>query len=257
MGRALTVTTKLSDSSGNPTTQDVTTNTWDGVGNELTSTSSTLGGQAAKWTYDDQGNATARVERRASTTTPLDAAHTIATTAQNQVLSETVPGNTNATTTTYNSDGSIAQQNNPDGSFTSYAYDADGNKLSQTVPMSGYSQNNANVATTNYAYDSGNRLTSTTEPNTLTTTDSYDELSPPDSALRARSDPATNTTYNTLGWVLRKVDGDGVTDSKTYDTHGCVTSRDDRHQDDDLDLRRRQPPVPADRRRLQQADQHL
>ena len=118
----------------------------------------------------------------------------------------------------------------PRRELRSYGYDADGNKTSQTVPMSGYSQNNANVATTNYAYDSGNRLTSTTKPDSttgqptsLTTTNGYDELSRQISAQGA-SDPATNTTYNTLGWVLRKVDGDGVTDSKTYDAHGCVTS---------------------------------
>jgi YD repeat-containing protein len=220
MGRVLIQTTKLSDSSGNLTTQDVTTNTWDGVGNELASTSSTLGGQAAKCTYDDQGNTTAQwrdgvydYTTGRGTQDSYD--------SQNQVLSETVPGNSNATTYVYNPDGSTAQQNNPDGSFVAYGYDADGNKVSQTVPLSGYSSNNSLVATTNYAYDSGNRLTSVTEPNTLKTTYTYDELGRQISA-QGSSDPATNTTYNTLGWVLRKVDGDGVTDSRTYDTHGCV-----------------------------------
>ena len=105
-----------------------------------------------------------------------------------------------------------------------YGYDQNGNKLSQTVPMSGYSQNNANVATTNYAYDYANRLTSATEPNSFATTNGYDELSRLTGAQGSGNSSATNTTYNNLGWVLQKVDADGVTDSKTYNTDGCVTA---------------------------------
>jgi RHS repeat-associated protein len=223
MGRALIVTTKLSDASGNPTTQDVTTNTWDGVGNELTSSSSTMGGQPAAWTYDDQGHATSTwvsgVYSYASGRATQDSYDD-----QGNLLSETVPGNSNATTYTYNPDGSVAQQNNPDGSFVAYGYDQNGNKTSQTVPMSGYSQNNANVATTNYAYDYANRLTSTTEPNSFATTNGYDELSRLTGAQGSGNSSATNTTYNNLGWVLQKVDADGVTDSKTYNADGCVTA---------------------------------
>ena len=81
MGRVLTVTTKLCDENGNPTTQDVTTNAWDGVGNELTSTSSTIGGQPAAWTYDDQGNVTSS-GTTASTATPLVEARRRATTTR-------------------------------------------------------------------------------------------------------------------------------------------------------------------------------
>ena len=224
MGRALTVTTKLSDASGNPTTQDVTTNTWDGVGNELTSTSSTMGGQPAAWTYDDQGNATSTWALGVYSNTAAGRATQNSYDAQGQVVSETVPGNTNATTYSYNPDGSVAQQNNPGGSFVAYGYDQNGNKTSQTVPLSGYSQNNANVATTNYTYDYANRLTSTTEPNSFATTNGYDELSRLTGAQGSGNSSATNTTYNNLGWVLQTVDADGVTDSKTYDTHGCVTS---------------------------------
>jgi YD repeat-containing protein len=90
--------------------------------------------------------------------------------------------------------------------------------------MSGYSQNNANVATTNYAYDYANRLTSTTEPNSFATTNGYDELSRLTGAQGSGNSSATNTTYNNLGWVLQKVDADGVTDSKTYNADGCVTA---------------------------------
>ena len=224
LGRALTVTTKLSDSSGNPTTQDVTTNTWDGVGNQLTSTSSTLGGQPAAWTYDDQGHATSSwadgvysYAAGRGTQDSYDSA--------GRTLNETAPGNTAATTSTYNPDGTVAQQNNPDGSFDAYSYDANGNKLSQTVPLSGYSQNNANVATTTYTYDYANRLTSVTEPNSFVTTNSYDELSRLTGAQGSgTSEAATTTTYNNLGWVLQSVDEDGVTDAKTYDTHGNVVS---------------------------------
>ena len=159
----------------------------------------------------------------ASTATPPGRGTQDSYDAQGNVLSETAPGNTASTTYTYNPDGTVAQQNNPDGSFAAYSYDANGNKLSQTVPLSGYSSNPSNVATTTYTYDYGNRLTSMTEPNSFATAYGYDELGRQTSA-DGGSDPATNTTYNNLGWVLQKVDADGVTDSKTYDVHGCVTS---------------------------------
>ena len=224
VGRVLTQSTYLSDGNGNPTTQDVTTNTWDGVGNELTSTSSTMRGQPAAWTYDDQSQATSSwadgVYSYSSGRATQDSYDD-----QGNVPSETAPGNTNATTYTYNTDGSVAQQNNPDGSFLAYGYDQNGNKTSQTVPLHGYSSNNANVATTNYTYDYANRLTSTTEPNSFATTNTYDELSRQTGAQGSgTSEAATTTTYNNLGWVLQKIDEDGVTDSKTYDQHGCVTS---------------------------------
>ena len=67
---------------------------------------------------------------------------------QGQVLNETTPGDTSATTYVYNPDNSIAQQNNPDGSFVAYTYDADGNTANQTVPLHGYSSDNTKVATT-------------------------------------------------------------------------------------------------------------
>jgi RHS repeat-associated protein len=145
---------------------------------------------------------------------------------QGDILSESAPGNTAATTYTYNTDGSVAQQDDPDGSFVAYSYDQNGNMTSQTVPMSGYSsQTNSPVATTNYTYDYANRLTSTTEPDNFATSNTYDELSRLTGAQGSgSSEAATNTVYNNLGWVLQKVDEDGVTDSKTYDTHGNVVS---------------------------------
>ncbi len=225
MGRALTVTTYLSDSSGNPTTQDVTTNTWDGVGDELTSSSSTIGGQPAAWTYDDQGHATSSWADGVYNNSAAGRATQDSYDDQGHVISETDPGNSAATTYAYNPDGSLAQQNNPDGSFVAYSYDQDGNKLSQSVPLSGYTSSNPVVATTTFIYDYANRLTSVTEPNSFATTYGYDELSRQTSAQGSgSSQAATNTTYNTLGWVLQKVDEDGVTDAKTYDTHGNVVS---------------------------------
>ncbi len=93
------------------------------------------------------------------------------------------------------------------------------------MPLSGYTSSNPVVATTNYTYDYANRLTSTTEPNSFATTNSYDELSRQTGAQGSgTSEAATTTTYNNLGWVLQTVDEDGVTDAKTYDTHGNVVS---------------------------------
>ena len=220
----LTQTTYLSDANGSPTTQDVTTNTWDGVGNELTSSSSTMGGEPGAWTYDDQGNVTSSwtdgVYGYASGRATQDSYDD-----EGNILSETAPGNSVATTYSYNSDGTLAQRTNPDGSFDAYSYDQNGNKTAQAVPLSGYSSSNPVVATTDYTYDYSNRLVSTTEPNSFATTNSYDELSRQTGAQGSgTSEASTNTVLNNLGWVLQKVDEDGVTDSMTYDSHGNVVS---------------------------------
>jgi len=220
-GRELVCTTKLSDASGNPTTQDVTTTTYDGAGSRLSRQSSTLGGQAERSTYDDHGNLTAYWEggvydyaAARSSRKSYD--------AQSQLLSEIAPGESNPTSYLYNADGRLARQTNADGSWLAFAYDANGNITSETKPKSGYGSDPAQIARTTHSYDLGNRRISTTEPSTLETSYAYDALSRQIGA-QGGAQP-TNTTYNTLGWVLRKVDADGVTNSKSYDAHGCLTS---------------------------------
>ena len=58
LDRALTITTKTSDSGGTLTTAKTVTDAYNGVGDELTSTDTTVGGQPEKWLYDDAGNVT-------------------------------------------------------------------------------------------------------------------------------------------------------------------------------------------------------
>jgi RHS repeat-associated protein len=145
--------------------------------------------------------------------------------ASGNVLTETDPGDADATISSYNPDGSLAKQTNPDSSWTTYGYDLDGNKVSETNPKSGYGHGSdpSKVATTSYTYDWANRLASETKPNGMSTVCGYDELGSQVSAT-GNGGPATTTTYNTLGWVLRTVDANGITDSKSYDTAGRVTS---------------------------------
>ncbi len=154
MGRKLTETTKLSDSQGNLTTQSVATNTYDGNGDQLGSTDSTIGGSPEKWVYDQFGNVTKHWATGTADNT-VDARGTRDTyDSENDVVGESLPGNSNApgssgtSISAYDDNGYLTRQTNPDGSWRGYTYDGDGNETSVTQPTSGYSSNPNNVAVT-------------------------------------------------------------------------------------------------------------
>jgi len=114
-----------------------------------------------------------------------------------QVLSETVPATPppRRPPTTPTQRGPPDQ---PDGSFVTYGYDATATKTAEVKPLHGYSSDNSKTATTSYTYDYGNRLTLTTEPNALQTSDSYDELGRQTSA---RAPPIRHQTPPTTPWA--------------------------------------------------------
>ena len=255
MGRLLSQTSCLSDANGDPMTQDVTTNTWDGVGNELTSSSTTMGGQPAAWTYDDVGDATSSWTDGvySDTSGTRDSGH-LRRRGPDPQARPAGKLKRHDLQLQPRRQGRPAEQ--PRRQLRRLQLRANGNKLSQTVPMSGYSPNNANVATTNYTYDYANRLTSTTEPNSFATTYGYDELWSPDRRPGLGNASATNTILQQPG--LGPAEGRRGRRHRLQDLRHPRQRHlgDDWHKDDDLDLQRRQPAGDPDRRRLQQADQH-
>ena len=184
-----------------------------------------------KYVYDANGNI---ISRWALGTAALNSDYDPARAtvdvydALGQITSETGPGNSNATTSTYDMAGNLLEQDNPDGSFTRYTYDSDGNKLSEVTPLSNYDPQNPteNIAETTSSYDLADRLVAEVDPSNLETDHSYDLLGREISATGQSGDnpPSSTTEYNVLGWVLQKVDADGVTDATTYDTHGNAVS---------------------------------
>ena len=234
LGRTLTETTKLSDSQGNLTVESVVTNTYDGEGDQLTSTDTTTGGAGERWVYDQFGNVTKQWDMGAADNTTDGRATRDNYDAQNDVVGESLPGNANApgatgsSISTYDDNGNVTKEINPDGSWTSYSYDGEGNETSVTEPTSGYSSNPNNIAVTTEAYDAADNLVSATPPSNssagITTTYDYDLLGRMVSAAVDSSASSSTTEYNNLGWVLETADANGVSDMKTYDTHGCVVS---------------------------------
>ena len=145
-GNVLTKTTRVWDANSEGyDTQSVVTNTYDGSGDQLTSADSTVGGLPEKYVYDANGNI---ISRWALGTAALNSDYDPARAtvdvydALGQITSETGPGNSNATTSTYDMAGNLLEQDNPDGSFTRYTYDSDGNKLSEVTPLSNYDPQN-------------------------------------------------------------------------------------------------------------------
>jgi RHS repeat-associated protein len=228
MGRATSVTTRLSDANGSPTTQSVVTTVFDGIGDQLISSDSTLAGQPEKWLYDDAGNVTSHWALGVADYS-LGRATRSSYDAQGQVTSETAAGQSSSATTSYDASGNVSKQTEADGSWTSTSYDGVGNATSQTTPLTGYDpQSNAAATTTSTgAYDLANRQRAAVEDphSAIGLKTSYaTDLAGRQTVAAGHGAPQTQTQYNTLDQVLQTVDADGVTDSRTHDTHGVVTS---------------------------------
>ena len=219
MGRALTVTTKLSDGNGTPTVQSVVTNVYDGSGQQLTSSDSTVGGEDEKWLYDASGNVTEHWALGVKNYSDAARSTRSAYDAQGQVTGASDPGNSAAPgasgskLTSYDSAGQVTSEAKADGSSTTYAYDDDGNETTAESSVTG---------TQSSTYGADRRLATQTNESGFTTSSAYDGLGRATGATGS-GQPETQTTYNHLGWVLRTTDANGVTTQKTYDSHGAVT----------------------------------
>jgi RHS repeat-associated protein len=120
---------------------------------------------ASQFTYDTNGNLTARTDALGRTTS-----YTYDSLGHKLSMTEPLPNSStspSAATTNYTYDpfGNLTQTTAPLGRTTSSTYDGNGNKLSDT---------DARGNTTNYQYDALNRLVLTTYPDSTTSSKTYD-----------------------------------------------------------------------------------
>jgi len=198
------------------TLASTTTTTYDGLGNPVSATDSTVGGADETWRYDAAGNVTKHWELGAvNATDEVRSARSIYD-RLGQLTSETEPGDTADTEYTYDQAGQVIRQEHPDGSVTINTYDAEGNLENVKESSEGYEHgaNSSAVETTTHTYNEGDQLTSTTTPAGFTTSYTLDLLG------RVIETGSSTTDYNTLGWELRRVDADGIAITYTYDGAG-------------------------------------
>ena len=236
LSREISVTTKLTDTSGNSTTQSVITTSYDGAGNELSVDDSTLAGQAGKSVYDASSNETQYwSEGVTSAIAPERSTRSVYDKAGN-VIFECAPGNAATPgpaaicqAATYAPDGSTLAERQPDGAKTTFEYDGASNEVASKGNDS--VTNDAQPYETGAEFDAAGNHTIRTDPQHshagLVTTSTFDALGRAieEAAVRdGGSSPATTTTLNDLGEVLRSVDANGVTTLTTCNAHGEVVT---------------------------------
>ena len=143
------------------------------------------------------------------------------------------------TTTGYDTFGEAAEEQDPDGDVTTYAYDADGRQVTQTLPsytqpggsspVNGAStttynalgqvaaQEDADGNTTHYSYDQLGDRTGQTDPDNGVTTTSYDA----NGEILSQTGPTgaqTTDTYDYLGRPLTTTDVERYPSSASYTT---------------------------------------
>jgi RHS repeat-associated protein len=189
-----------------------TTHVFDTAGRETGSDDLWAPGTAAVTHLDARGNV---IRQWAEGTDP---GNTVAASRSyydeyGQMTRSYASGETSPTLYTYAPDGLLNRQDNPDGSYVVNAYDAGGNKVSET---------DQDGAKTTYAFDVAGRAVSSTSADGVTTTHVFDLADREIATTGGGSETASANVYNTLGWVLRAVDSDGIATTKTYDKAGRV-----------------------------------
>ncbi len=120
----------------------------------------------------------------------------------------------NVTRRTYDSELDVTQVSGPDNTTYSYAYDANGNMISQTDALG---------LTTSFTYNSSNDLTSYTDPNGDTTSYAYNAENNLLSITYANGTQQA-FTYNPLGEATQYLTADGQAINYTYNAQGLIAS---------------------------------
>jgi RHS repeat-associated protein len=161
-------------------------------------------GNTTDYTYDEAG-------QLAVTVAPAVSAETYGSAAV-QVRPVATAG--------YDTFGEQTQSQDPDGNIVNTVYDAEGNRVSQTLPN--YTPPGSSTpitATTVWAYDKEGQLLSEQDPLGHSTAYTYDQLG--DVATQTAADGGlTHQTYDLIGEPLTVTDASGAQSESTYDFMG-------------------------------------
>jgi len=121
--------------------------------------------------------------------------------------------------------GDVSQVTDAKNHATSFTYDGDGNKKTQTTTRT--TPSGPQTLSTLFDYDASDRLQKTTYPDNATSQTFYNSLGKVDYTLDALS-RKTSYTYDELGQLTKTTSPDNATATTVYDDGGQVTSRTDR-----------------------------
>jgi RHS repeat-associated protein len=121
----------------------------------------------------------------------------------------------------YDRIGELISESDPSGDVTTYSYDADGNRLSQTITRTRADGTQEEVKTS-YEYDRENRPTKTIYPDGTTASVVYNEQGKQSSA-KDQLGRETKYEYDAQGRITRTVFPDGSAEETTYDAEGHRT----------------------------------
>ncbi|MER5429269.1 LamG-like jellyroll fold domain-containing protein [Streptomyces sp. NPDC002588] len=181
--------------------------------------------QTTKYSYDKRGLPTSMTDAEQHTTNyAYDEAGNLAVTTAPAVQAE--PDGTTAstvrpvTTSGFNTFGEAVEEQDPNGLVTTTVYDAEGNKVSETLPSyTPAGASSPNPGTTVWTYDSEGNQTSVTTPGGKTTSYLYDQIG--DLAQITHPDSTkTHALYDKNGEELSATDGTGAQTQATYDFLG-------------------------------------
>ncbi|MFG3229842.1 LamG-like jellyroll fold domain-containing protein [Kitasatospora sp. NPDC048194] len=181
--------------------------------------------QTTKWTYDKRGLPTSVTDPNSNTTQfSYDEAGNLAVTTAPAVSVEAVGGTAvtarPVTTSGFNTFGEAVEELDPNGNETTLAYDANGQKVSETLPVYTAPGSSSPVnGQSTWTYDADGNVLSTTRPGGESVRYTYTQLG--DVAQVTSPDGSTtHAVYDTNGEKLSVTDGNGAVTQATYDWMG-------------------------------------
>lgn len=181
--------------------------------------------QTTRYAYDKRGLPTSMTDAEQHTTDyAYDEAGNLAVTTAPAVQAE--PDGTTAatvrpvTTSGFNTFGEAVEEQDPNGLVTTTVYDAEGDKVSETLPSyTPAGGSTPDAGTTVWTYDSEGNQTSVTTPGGRTTSYLYDQMG--DVARITEPDgTTTHAVYDANGEPRSVTDGTGAQTQATYDFLG-------------------------------------
>src|SRR6202007_2574142 len=122
--------------------------------------------------------------------------------------------------------GNLRTQTDALGSVTSYAYDANNNRTSQSVTRT-LADGTKQTLTTNYVYDGNNRLVRAINPDNSASNPSYTQVVYNNLGQQAKTidelGRPTQYFYDADGRLNQTIYPDGTSDSTLYDNNGNRT----------------------------------